>query len=114
MTAEYLNPSQLKIGNVYFRVEFVDRERTIPRLTPWVFAGRDLDGATRGDLFFQDYESYRRGAKFDSASSASFEIIGEADGVGVFEFERALDYLQHCVGPLGLTDATPTPHPLKQ
>ena len=114
MTAEYLNPSQLKIGNVYFRVEFVDRERTIPRLTPWVFAGRDLDGATRGDLFFQDYESYRRGAKFDSASSASFEIIGEADGVGVFEFERALDYLQHCAGPLGLTNATPTPHPLKQ
>ena len=99
MTADYLDPSQLKIGNVYFRVEFVDRERTIPRLTPWVFAGRDLDGATRGDLFFQDYESYRRGAKFDSASSASFEIIGEADGVGVFEFERALDYLQRCSRP---------------
>jgi len=99
MTADYLDPSQLKIGNVYFKVEFVDRERTIPRLTPWVFAGRDLDGASPGELFFQDYESYRRGAKFNSGSSASFEMVLETDGSGVFEFERALDYLQRCSRP---------------
>lgn len=96
MNADSVEPNQLQVGQVYFKVDFVDRQKSIPRVTPVVFAGRDLDGSTRGDLFFQDYESYRRGAGFDSGSSCTFEIMSPGDCSGVCELAQAIRCLEQC------------------
>ena len=94
--ADFVAPSQLKVGEVYFRVAFVDRQSRIPLLRPVMFAGRNLDGSSDGQLFFQDVESYEHGVRFGDASSAVFEMSVEAEGSGVFDFDEALNCLLRC------------------
>jgi hypothetical protein len=97
--AQYVSPPDLRVGSVYFKVEFMDRELTIPILTPVVFAGCDLERTGNGDFYFQDFESFQRGVRFTtggSGHSAVFETFSADDGPGVFEFDEALNCLLWC------------------
>ena len=39
---EFVKASELVVGRVYFRVNFLDEDMAIPELVPLVFIGRDL------------------------------------------------------------------------
>jgi hypothetical protein len=114
---EYVRSEDLVIGNVYFRVGFVDREMLMPEMTALVFVGRDLDAEDVGSgsqtLFFQDYRSYARGVRWgmdppslDAESEVErfeqfmsrgwFESADEKDVSNIFVFEKALEVLLRC------------------
>jgi len=40
---EPVSASSLKVGDVYFSVQFVDRDTLLPNMETWVFLGRRLD-----------------------------------------------------------------------
>jgi len=93
--AEPVSPDQLKEGTTYFAVNFADEDMLVPILEPKVFIGRNLDANEPG-LYFQDFDSYRRGVRFVSPTAeneARFEIGAERH---VFDYERALDVLMSC------------------
>jgi hypothetical protein len=63
--AIHVESEDLKVGNVYFRLSYLDNEMVIPQLVPLVFVGRDID-ATAGDpgrFYFQDATSYFAGVR---------------------------------------------------
>lgn len=93
--AESVDGGALKVGTVYYKVEFMDAQLSIPSMTPVVFAGRVAEGPHEGDFLFQDYESYQRGARYDEASNqaAEFEAFAAEDGPSVFDFEGAVECL---------------------
>jgi hypothetical protein len=90
--------SELKVGMIYFSVQFVDDEMLIPELDPLVFIGRDLTPDDQGMLYFQDAGSYRRGIRFESnqTEDAAFYAQREDEINHIFPYERALDLLLTC------------------
>ena len=96
--SEPVSLGDLKDGQVYFSVQFVDESMLIPIVETLVFAGRDLDANDQGALHFQDAESYRQGIRYDSADTgnANFYVQNENSIKHIFECERALDRLIHC------------------
>lgn len=93
--AEPIPPSDLKMGVIYFAVNFIDDAMLIPVVAPRVYIGEDLDAEEPGH-YFQDVDSYRRGIRFKSSggeANAIFEIGTEKH---IFEYERALDVLMRC------------------
>ena len=96
--AEPMASSALRVGAIYFSVQFIDEEMLIPELEPLVFVGRDLAPDDRGTLYFQDAGSYRQGIRFESAETddAAFYAQGEDEINHIFEYEQALDLLLAC------------------
>jgi hypothetical protein len=93
--AEPVSPDELKQGEVYFAVSFVDDSMLIPILIPTVFVGKDLDPEQPG-LYFQDIDSYGSGVRFGTTGTeteATFDIGAEKH---TFEYEKALDVLMQC------------------
>lgn len=88
--------SELKIGSVYFKVFYVNDDMHNPIMETIVFIGRDLDLEDKGKVYFQDYESYSHGIRFETftkGDEAIFSCHVENELNGVYEFERALDQL---------------------
>ena len=113
--AEHVPPSDLKIGQVYFRFSYLDEQMTVPELTPLVFIGRDLDPPTdeSHQLYFQDAASYFSGVRWEDPTPpitgqteeerfeswfarGNFEVFDESTGASVCEFEKALNLLLLC------------------
>ncbi|SRR6266851_1419669 len=97
--AEPVIANQLKEGDVYFSVQFVDDDMLIPIVETWVFAGRKLDPEDEDDrLYFQDVESWRDGVRYGSpnAETANFQAPTENNINHIFEYERALEVLMSC------------------
>lgn len=97
--AEPVSASSLKVGDVYFSVQFADSEMLLPIMETWVFVGRRLDSEDLEDrLYFQDLESYRQGIRYDSEDTgdAKFQVPTENNVNHIFEYERALDQLLAC------------------
>jgi hypothetical protein len=96
--AEPVKAKDLKIGSVYFALNFVERELITPIIRTWVFIGRNLENE-QGLLYFQDIWSYEEGIRYDSASQEvkdKFMYSYEDQTNHIFEFERALDQLMAC------------------
>lgn len=91
--AEPFPPEELKIGETYFAVLFLDDDGVVPVLEPLVFIGRDLDDGDVVEIYFQDYASYRRGVRFDTATSEDEVIFHTGREKHVFDYEHALDVL---------------------
>ena len=93
-------PEALKVGEVYFSVQFADEDLLIPIMETWVFAGSNLDREGPGSdrLYFQDVESYRQGVRYESATSddARFQVQSEKNIKHIFEYERSLEQLMKC------------------
>jgi hypothetical protein len=87
-----VSPDELKIGETYFAVFFVDEKGLVPILDPKVFVGRDLQPGDEGRFYFQDYMSYKNGIRFETATSDD-ESHFSTNQKYMFEYERALDVL---------------------
>ena len=93
--AEPVPTDELKIGTIYFAVNFLDRELLVPAVQPMVFIGFNLDPENTDRFHFQDVGSYQDGVRYGSAEEgqAMFETGTERH---IFEFEKALDVLMVC------------------
>lgn len=97
--AEPVVGSELKVGSVYFFVNYIDDEMLIPTMETVVFIGRNLENHDVGRVYFQDIDSYQQGARYGPAASEIQMHIyeGSEEEVNhVFEYEHALDELMRC------------------
>jgi len=94
--AEPVAPDQLKVGETYFGVQFLDEDGFVPVLEPKVFIGHNLEPEDKDELYFQDYASYRSGIRYDTASVEDESVFETGAEKHVFEYERALDVLLRC------------------
>ncbi len=61
--AEPVSATDLRVGEVYFNVQFEDDKLHIPVVEPLIFLGRNLDEGDTNFLYFQDFESYAMGVR---------------------------------------------------
>ena len=94
--AEPVAPDQLKVGETYFGIQFLDENCFVPVLEPKVFIGRNLEPEDKDELYFQDFDSYRSGVRYDTASAQDEAVFETGAEKHVFEYERALDVLLTC------------------
>lgn len=94
--AEPFSPEELKTGETYFAVLFLDDDGLVPTLEPLVFIGRDLEPGDEEQLYFQDYGSYRGGVRFGTASSDGEAVFHTGRQKDVYDYEHALDVLLVC------------------
>lgn len=98
---EYVRSDELREGEIYFRVTYLDDLTLVPMLKPYVFIGRDLDEGDEQQVYFQDAASYAGGVRLDDAREGgdmgnACIISGTASDVNVMEFEEALKALIKC------------------
>jgi hypothetical protein len=100
--SQYARPvsaDDLRVGKVYFSLQFADHALLIPMLRPMVFLGHKQVGGAVGRLCFQDFESHQVGLSFDSAREEDrhFFLATTPENLQhIFEYEHALDVLIHC------------------
>jgi len=94
--AEPVPPEELKKGETYFAVLYLDDDGLIPAVEPKVFIGRDLEPGDEATFYFQDYVSYRNGIRFETAPGAEESVFETGAEKHIFEYERALDLLMTC------------------
>ncbi len=96
--AEPVSQGKFKEGEVYFSVQYVDKEMLIPVVETLVCLGKDTTGTNENRLHFQDVESYRRGIRRKAASAnvGNFQSIVDGKAKHIFEYEKALDELLRC------------------
>jgi hypothetical protein len=122
-SAEPVKAIELVEGGVYFSVSYVDTERLIPVLEPYVFVGRNLAPGDSGQLYFQSMDPVRRSShrKLSTRDDyADFHLESESQPC-LLEYEQALEDLMVCSLrrrgtpddlPVG-SGATPTAGPLR-
>ena len=93
---EPVSPVELREGEVYFDVLFLDDRGFIPVLEPKVFIGRNLEPGDVDKLYFQDFASYRRGVRYESATDSDDAVFEINVQNHIFEYARALDVLMYC------------------
>ena len=88
--AEFVERSDLVVGDVYYFVKFVDEALTIPVMTPLVFIG---PSAMPEKLVFQEVA-----VKVDAQGNVQegHRHRVSQDVTGVFTFDRALDEILRC------------------
>lgn len=97
--AQPVLPEDLRKGDTYFSVQFADERMLVPIIEPIVFLGRNLAEGDKDVLYFQKFESYSSGIRYDSCperNAADFKLRGPDEIKHIFEFERALDELLSC------------------
>ncbi len=103
--APYSEPvaaSQLRQGEIYFSLNFIDEEMLIPVLQPVTYVGSNLREGDVDVVYLQDLESYREGVRLedeagDSGTANAVFVSGRASEMHhIFEFEKALDVLLAC------------------
>lgn len=96
---EPVSSGDLREGEVYFSVQYEDEKMCIPIMEPLIFLGRELDGGHSEQLFFQNYESYSAGVRYESATNdeaIAFQVYGPHEINHIFEYEHALESLMKC------------------
>ena len=104
---EHVSPDSLVVGEVYFVAGFYDRQGRVPFVQPQVFIGRNLapgdDGADRR-WYFQDYESYREGIRFqqdtgraDDRADAECVVYPTDKDLSVFDLATVVRLLAECL-----------------
>jgi hypothetical protein len=97
--AEPVSPDQMQVGRVYFALHYSDPDLLVPYLYPLIFLGCDLDGSQRNMRFFQHFDSYRDGVRYDGHAadeSECFEAYGSDEGKHIFDYEHAVRSLMRC------------------
>jgi len=93
---EPVTSGQLRIGETYFGVYFLDKDGFVPVLEPRVFIGHNLEPEDKDKLYFQDFASYQKGLRYDTASGEDEAVFETGAEKHIFEYERALDVLLTC------------------
>jgi len=96
--AEPVTVGELKEGEVYFSLNFLDSDMLLPLLEPVVFVGKNLSIDDVDELYFQDAGSYRQGLRWgpSTGNDATFYRQSPTEIGHIFEYERALDRLMAC------------------
>jgi hypothetical protein len=97
--AQPITSSDLKQGGIYFAVNYLDEDMTVPVMESLVFIGRDLEPGDSGQVYFQNIESYQRGIKYGEViegEPAEFSAGSETEVNHIFDFEKALEELMRC------------------
>jgi hypothetical protein len=97
--AESVSPDDLVSDQVYFTVRFADEKLFVPIVEPLVFIGRNLEKGDNDLLYFQKFESYSNGVRFDPSTGKNareVHVRGPEDLKHIFEFEKALNVLMSC------------------
>ena len=96
---EPVSPDEMRVGQVYFSLHFLDKDLLVPCLQPLIFLGVDLDGENKNERYFQDFNSHRAGVRYGGrrdGESACFEVCGPDGGNHIFDYEHALRLLMLC------------------
>lgn len=99
---ESVRNGELRAGEIYYQVTYLDDLTLVPMLQPYVFIGRDLSEGDEQQLYFQDATSYAAGIRFEHALDDGVDIgnahiiSGSPSDVRVMEFEEALKALIKC------------------
>jgi hypothetical protein len=97
--AEPVLAADLRVGEVYFTVQYADDKLCVPIVSPLTFLGKNLTEGDTDLLYFQDFESYAMSICYESATeegSVAFPVFGANEINHIFEYERALDQLMEC------------------
>jgi hypothetical protein len=97
--SEPITSNRLKLGEVYFSLQFADPDLLIPIMEPYVFLGQDLNPRAKGLFYFQRVESYQRGVRYKASGKRNMNEfqVARSNGMNhIFEYERALDVLLSC------------------
>jgi len=94
--AEPVSADDLREGEIYFSVIFIDDEMLVPIMEPRVFIGLKREANDEGKLYFQDIHSFKRGIRFESPDADDEATFETGAGRFMFEYERALDVLLTC------------------
>jgi hypothetical protein len=102
--ATYVSAEELRVGETYFVVSFLDKEMHVPSLSPVVFIGQDIEGSSSGVLYFQDYKSFREGRKLsdppnrvaEGKQTGTILTLSVSDDATVHNFDQALEALLRC------------------
>ena len=97
--AEPVSPDDLVVDQVYFTVQFADERLLVPIMGPLVFIGRNLKEGDSDLLYFQNFESYSDGIRFDPSTGENameVHVRGLEEIKHIFEFEKALNALMTC------------------
>lgn len=91
--AEPVEGANLREGEAYFSVTFVDDAMTIPSMETLIFIGTNT-GINGAEIYrFQDVDSYRQ----EGAENGGFLFECSANELNnIFEFEKALEMLMQC------------------
>jgi hypothetical protein len=99
---ESVRNGELRKGEIYYQVTYLDDLTLVPMLQPYVFIGRDLSEGDEQQVYFQDATSYAAGIRFENALDDGTDIgnahiiSGSPSDVHVMEFEQALKALIKC------------------
>jgi hypothetical protein len=66
--AEPVLPRETHEGRVYFAVQFLDRDLLVRNLYPLIFLGHDLDSGSGNLRYFQYFDSYIAGVRYDQTT----------------------------------------------
>ena len=107
---EYVKSSDLRVGDTYFVVHFLDEASHVPHLQAVVFIGRNLEPSDSDHVYFQDFGSYQEGIRYGDArpwnpveegedvqpsSEADFHVI-QSNAPFALTYENALNVLLAC------------------
>lgn len=99
---DYAQPvaiGELRVGELYFIVNYVDAHLLVPSMEPVVFIGVGHPSVGKRMFAFQDASSYFGGIEPDHASVDTPVRVDafKRNGLGsVFKFQGALDELLRC------------------
>lgn len=98
---EYVRSEELREGEIYFKVRYLDDLSLVPVLQPYVFIGRNLNDEDQDEVYFQDAASYAAGVRFDDACDevdigGAYVFSGSASDGHVMQFAEALSALVKC------------------
>lgn len=97
--SEPVSSDQLKMGQVYFLVGFIDDKMLVPMLEAYVFIGRNLEPQDQDRLYFQTFASHKQGMTWSTSSPDDGQefLCQPEDQLGMlFEYEHALNELLKC------------------
>src|SRR5882762_6108415 len=93
---EPVPPENLNVGEVYFAFLVFDGEGKVPTLLPRVFIGRNLEPGDENKFYFQDFQSYKHGIRYESSTPDDEAIFETGAEKHIYEYEKALELLMSC------------------
>ena len=103
--AEPISSNELHEGSIYFTVNHIPGDMTIPIMETLVFIGRNLEPSDAGRVYFQDVRSYFDGVRYDDDVSdrdvdcaERLNVLSGSDNElgAFFDYDRALEQLMKC------------------
>src|ERR1700730_2675079 len=98
--SEPVSAADLREGEAYLAVTYVDDEMLIPVMETLVFVGRNLEPQDVGEAYFQDVRSYREDVPYGweaDDGNATFYSGPENELKHIFSYSNALDVLMRCL-----------------